>query len=169
MESIRKRRNVYALLFSASFCLAVCLAIFMLETVFVFGAVSLISFLLFLRESRRFYDAMLIWENRIIAVPSALISMPGREMKKDAEETVVSTFGILIGKDIYRWGFDGVHGARLHTAEIDREWMHLTFGDATQTMQVDLLHGMSQKQEVFDSVQKLLYETGVQASITGWQ
>lgn len=169
MKLIRKRRNGYALLFAASICLAVWLgATFMLEVVFSFGAISLISLLLLVRQSRLLYDATLIWDNRILAVPSALISMPGRQMKKDTEETVVSTFGILIGSEIYRWGLYGVHGVRLHTAHIDQERMYLTFGDAAQTMRVELLHGMTQKQAVLDAAQKLLRETGVTADITGW-
>jgi predicted small integral membrane protein len=169
MKLIRKRRNGYALLFAASICLAVWLGVTsMLEVVFAFGAISLISLLLLVRQSRLLYDATLIWDNRILAVPSALISMPGRQMKKDTEETVVSTFGILIGSEIYRWGLDGVHGVRLHTAHIDQERMYLTFGDAAQTMQVELLHGMTQKQAVLDAAQKLLRETGVTADITGW-
>ena len=169
MKLIRKRRNRYALLFAASICLAVWLgATFMLEAIFAFGVISAISLLLLVRENRLLYDATLIWDNRILAVPSALISMPGRQMKKDTEETVVSTFGILIGSEIYRWGLDGVHGVRLHTAHIDQERMYLTFGDAAQTMRVDLLHGMTQKQAVLDAAQKLLRETGVTADITGW-
>ncbi|MGI6327981.1 MAG: hypothetical protein ACOX1I_03340 [Dethiobacteria bacterium] len=169
MKLIRKRRNGYALLFAASICLAVWLgATFMLEVVFAFGAISLISLLLLVRQSRLLYDATLIWDNRILAVPSALISMPGRQMKKDTEETVVSTFGILIGSEIYRWGLDGVHGVRLHTAHIDQERMYLTFGDAAQTMRVELLHGMTQKQALLDAAQKLVHETGVMADITGW-
>ena len=115
MKLIRKRRNGYALLFAASICLAVWLGVTsMLEVVFAFGAISLISLLLLMRQSRLLYDATLIWDNRILAVPSALISMPGRQMKKDTEETVVSTFGILIGSEIYRWGLDGVHLSLIH-------------------------------------------------------
>ncbi|NLW00847.1 MAG: hypothetical protein GX041_06565 [Clostridiales bacterium] len=169
MKLIRKRRNEYALLFAASICLAVWLGMaFMLEAVFVFGAISLISFLLLMRENRRLYEAKLIYDNRIIAVPSALISIPGGKVKKDTEETIVSTFGILIGSEIYRWGLDGIHGVRLHTAHIDQEWMYLTFGDAVQTIQIELLHGMTQKQTVLNSAQKLLHETGVRAEIIGW-
>ncbi|MEL7568276.1 MAG: hypothetical protein AAGU27_25845 [Dehalobacterium sp.] len=169
MKLIRKRRNGYALLFAASICLAVWFGVTsMLEVVFAFGAIGLISLVLLVRQSRLLYDATLIWDNRILAVSSALISMPGRQIKKDIEETVVSTFGILIGSEIYRWGLDGVHGVRLHTAHIDQERMYLTFGDAAQTMRVDLLHGMTQKQAVLDAAQKLLRETGVTADIIGW-
>jgi hypothetical protein len=169
MKSIRKRRNGYALSFAASICLAVLLgATSVLEAVFAFGAISLISLLLLVRQSHLLNDATLIWDNRILAVPSALISMPDRQIKNDNEETVVSTFGILINSEIYRWGLDGVHGVRLLTAQIDTERMYLTFGDAAQTMRVDLLHGITQKQAVLDAAQKLLRETGVTADITGW-
>jgi len=169
MKSIRKRRNGYALLFVAGICLAVWLGMaFMLEAVFVFGAISLIFLLLLVRESRRLYDATLIWDNRILAVPSALISTEGSLRQADTVETVVSTFGMLIGSRIYRWGLDGVHGVRLSAVLIDQERIVLTFGDAAQIMQVELPHGMTQKQAVQDAAQKLLRETGVRAEIIGW-
>lgn len=169
MKLIRKRHNEYVLLFTASICLAVWLgATFMLEAVFAFGAISLIFLLLLVRESRRLYDATLIWDNRILAVPSALISTEGSLRKADTVETVVSTFGMLIGSRIYRWGLDGVHGVRLSAVQIDKERMYLTFGDKDQTMRVELLHGMTQKQAVLDAAQKLLRETGVTAVVNGW-
>ena len=169
MKSICKRRNGYVLLFAASICLAVWSGMaFSLEAALTFGAISLISLLLLLRQSRLLYDATLIWDNRILAVPSALISMPSRQMKKDTGETEVSTFGILIGSDIYRWGLDGVHGVRLHASHIDQERLYLTFGDKDQTMRVELLHGMTQKQAVLGAAQKLLRETGVTAVVNGW-
>jgi hypothetical protein len=169
MKSIRKRRNGYAILLAAGICLAVWLGMaFMLEAAFIFGAISFISLLLLLGESRCLHDATLIWDNRIIVVPFALISIPNRQIKKDVEETVVSTFGILMGSEIYRWGLDGIDGVRLHTVHIDQERMYLTFGDAVQTMRVELLHGMTGRQAVLEAAEKLLYETGVTADITGW-
>ena len=169
MKLIRKRRNEYALLFAASVCLALWLGeTFMLEAVFVFGAISLIFLLLLLRQSRLIYDATLIWDNRILAVPSALISTEGSLRQAYTEETVISTFGILIGSEIYRWGLDGVHGVRLSSVQIDKERMYLTFGDKDQTMRVELLHGMTQKQAVLGAAQKLLRETGVTAVVNGW-
>ena len=169
MKSIRKRLNGYALLFVAGICLAVWLGMaFMLEAVFVFGAISLIFLLLLLRQGRRLYDATLIWDNRILAVPSALISTEGSLRKADTVETVVSTFGMLIGSRIYRWGLDGVHGVRLHAAQIDKERMYLIFGDKNQTMRVELLHGMLHKQTVVEATQKMLHETGVTAVVNGW-
>jgi len=169
MKSIRKRRNGYVLLFAASICLAVWLgATFMLEAVFAFGAISLISLVLFVRQSRLLYVAMLIWDNRILTVSSALISSTGCTGQNHTEETVVSTFGILIGTKIYRWGLDGVHGVRLSNIEIDRQRMILIFGDATRSMRIELLHGITDQTEILEVKRKFWHETGVSASINGW-
>ena len=61
-----------------------------------------------------------------------------------------------------------MHGVRLRTAHIDREWMSLTFGDASRTLRVELLHDMTRKEAVLEAAQKLLHETGVTAGISGW-
>ena len=169
MKLIRKRRNGYALLFIASISLAVWFGVaFILEVVFPIGAISLVFLLLLVRQSRLLHDATLIWDNRILAVSSSLISTEGSLRQAYTEETVVSTFGMLIGSEIYRWGLDGVHGVQLHTAHIDQERMYLTFGDKDQTMRVELQHGMLHKHTVVEATQKLWHETGVTADITGW-
>lgn len=169
MKLIRKRRNGFVIMFLANFCFAMLLSfVYKEEMVFLFGTISLISLLFLVRQNRLFYDASLIWENRILVVPSIAPNLSGRQIQKDTEETVVSTFGILLGKQIYRWGLDGIHGIRLQTTLIDKEGIYLTFGDAAQIMRLEMLHGMSQKQEVIITAQKLLYETGVQADIIGW-
>ena len=169
MKSIRKRRNGYVLLFAASICLAVWSGMtFSLEAALALGTISAISLLLLVRQSRLLYDATLIWDNRILAVPSALISTEGSLRQADTGETVVSTFGMLIGSRIYRWGLDGVHGVRLIDVQIEKERMYLTFGDKDQTMRVELLHGMLHKQTVVEATQKMLHETGVTAVVTGW-
>lgn len=173
MRSIRKRRNVYAILFAVCvFLTAGLCATSVIEevliAVLVFGVLSITSLVLLVRQSRQLYAATLIWDNRILAVPSALISMPDHLMKQGTEETVVSTFGILIGSDIYQWGLEGVNGVRLYAVEIDKERMYLTFGDKARTMRIELLHGMTQKKELTDAASKLLHETGVTVEITGW-
>lgn len=169
MKLIRKRRNGYALVFLAGICLTVWFSVQLAaEAAFAFGAISVISFIVLVRQNRLLYDAVLIWDNRILVVPSAFISITGGKGKTDTEETIVSAFGILTGSKIYRWGCDGVHGVRLNAIEVDRARMYLTFGDATQTMRVELLHGITEQQEVLEVKQKMWHETGVQAIIRGW-
>lgn len=169
IKLIRKRRNSYALVFAIAICLTVWFAVeFVVEATFAFGVISIISLIFLEKQSRLLYDLILIWDNRILAVPSAIVSTPGDRGKKDMEQIVVSTFGILIGTKIYRWGCDGVHGVRLTAIEIEQEWMYLTFGDAVQTMRVEILHGLEQRQMILDLTQKLWSETGITASINGW-
>ena len=169
MKAIRKRHTCFVLLFVASLSLAVWVGTTKTaQTAFVIGAISAVSLILLVRQNRLLQSAILIWDNRIIVVPSALITTKAGREELNSEEIVVSTFGILIGSKVYRWGTDGIHGVKLHSAFIDMEHLCLTFGDAAQTMQIELLHGIRQKESMLDAAQKLLHETGVKANITGW-
>lgn len=169
MKLVRKRRNVYAMLFIVTTYLSVWFSmVFITETIFVFGAISMAFFVLLVRQSYLLYDVALIWDNRIVVVPSALVLTKGDQQKNDMEVTVVSTFGLSIGSKIYRWGRDGVHGVRLNAVLIDKERMYLTFGDAIRTTRVELLHGITEEEVIMDVAQKLWHETGVTAKISGW-
>ena len=114
------------------------------------------------------HDANLIWDNRILVVPSVVVSISGGNEETDACETVVSTFGILIGSKIYKWGCDGVRGVRLNAIEINRTRIYLTFGDGVETIRVELLHGMVDEQAVMEVKQKLWRETGAESVVSGW-
>ena len=81
MKPILKRRNIYALSFAVSICLAVAGTKLMIEAVFVLSYQRHLSPVIDER-GRLLYDATLIWDNRILAVPSALISIPDRQIKK---------------------------------------------------------------------------------------
>jgi hypothetical protein len=169
MKAIRKQRNCYALLLAVSICLTMWFGVaFVVEAAFALGAISITSFILLVRQSRLLSAASLIWDNRILAVPSANVFTADGQGKNGKEESVVSTFGMLIGSKIYKWGCDGIHGVRLKLVEIDRERMYLTFGDGIQTMRVELLHGIVEQQKVSDVSQKLWRETGVTVTIIGW-
>ncbi|MDD2361463.1 MAG: hypothetical protein PHH84_00675 [Oscillospiraceae bacterium] len=169
IKAIRRRRNFYALFFTLSTLLTGWFGITAkTEVAFAFGTVIVIFLILLILKNRLLYDATLIWDNRILAVSSALISKTGGTGQNHTEETVVSTFGILIGTKIYRWGLNGVHGVRLVGIEIDRQRMILTFGDANQSTRIELLHGMTDQKEILGVKRKFWYETGVTADITGW-
>ncbi len=169
MKAIRKRRNGYAALFAICVFLTAWFAMkLMTEAAFIFGATSIALPMLLFRQRRLLYDASLIWDNRILTVPWAIISISGGKGKKEVEETVVSTFGIMMGSKIYKWGCDGVRGVRLRVIKIDRVRIYLTFGDEEETMRVEMLHGMVDKQEVMDVKQRLWRETGVKSVVSGW-
>lgn len=169
MKSIRKRRNCYALFFIVNICLVVWFGTeFIVGGIFFFGTTGITSLILLARQSYLLYDAGLICDNCILTVPTAFITTETSKEKSNVEETVVSTFGILIGSKIHKWGTDGVNGVRLHAIKIDRMRIYLTFGNVVETMQLELLHGMDSKQEVLEVREKLWRETGVTAMINGW-
>lgn len=138
------------------------------EAAITLGAVSIAFLILLIRKIRLLYDATLIWDNRILAVPSALISATSGTGQSHTEETVVSTFGILIGTKIYRWGIAGVYGVRLSSIAMDRQRMLLIFGDATRSMQIELLHGITDQTKILEVQRRFWHETGVSDSIHGW-
>lgn len=168
MREFRKRRDCYAVFFVIGIFLTVIFAInFMIVPAFILGMGSFIIFIILVRQYLLLRDATLIWDNPILKVPSSIITKSeGR--KWEAGETIVSTFGILMGKKIYKWGSEGVHGVRLKSIVIDRERIYLTFGDPKKTICVEMLHGMADEQTVLDVQKRLLYETGVSAIISGW-
>lgn len=169
VKVIRKQRNFYTLFLALSSFPAVWLGVIAkTEAAIAIGAISVVFLILLIKKSHLLYDATLIWDNRILAVSSALISTTGGTGQSHTEEIVVSTFGILIGTKIYRWGLNGVHGVRLSNIEIDRQRMILIFGDATRSMRIELLHGITDQTEILEVKRKFWHETGVFASINGW-
>lgn len=169
MKLIRKKRNLYALLFLICISTTVLLSrTGIVEVIFLVAVISIISFLLLAKQNRLLHDAMLIRDNLILSVPFDTVSDSSNKLNSNCEETVISTFGILIGCEIYQWGLDGMDGTRLLSAQIDHEKIYLNFGDEAESMRVELLHGMHQKQEVDETVQKLWRETGVQAILCDW-
>jgi hypothetical protein len=177
MNVIQKQRKLYAvllivfvLLFITSLCLTFWFNILLMaEVAVIFGLLDVILIFFLVRVGYFIHDANLIWENCILAVPSAVILISGSKEKREVEEVVVSTFGLLIGRKIYKWGCDGVYGVRLSAVEIDRTRMHLTFGDENKNILAVLLHGMVDKETVMDVKHRLWSETGVMAEIHGWQ
>ncbi|MDD2397390.1 MAG: hypothetical protein PHE31_05290, partial [Tissierellia bacterium] len=66
------------------------------------------------------------------------------------------------------WGYHGAYGVKLKNIEIDRERVYLTFGDTSETLRAELLHGITIKQEVVDIKQKFWRETGIDIVVNGW-
>ena len=169
MQAIRKKRNVYASLFALCALLIPCFVVEqMWETVFILSVAGAAALILLIRQSRMVYNARLICGNSILTVPSAVLSdLEGTE-EKTMDETIVSTFGALVGDKVYKWGCDGLNGSRLKNIEMDRERISLTFGSEAQTLKLELLHGLDKAEKVFQVKQNLLRETGVEAVINGW-
>jgi hypothetical protein len=169
IKAMRRIRNIYGLFLSSYTLPAAWLGVrAKAEVAIAIGIVCITFLVLLVKQSRLLYDATLIWDNRILYVVPAVLPAAGNASENHAEVTVISTFGILIGTEIYRWGLDGVHGVCLNAIEIDRQRIILTFGDATRRMRIELLHGMNEQALILEINQKFWHETGVSASISGW-
>lgn len=154
MNAIKKRRAVSAaLLVSCIFITILFAAAQTVEMVIVFSFADIALFIFLYRQNKLFHDASLICNNEILCA---------------SNETVISTFGLLIGRKVYQWGCDGVKGTRLKQVKLDKERIWMIFGTEEETKCIELQHGIMDKQDVIDTAQKILYETGVTATITDW-
>lgn len=169
MKAIRKWRDISAVLFVVCILFtALFAATQTLELAIVFCIADVAIFIFLYSRNQLFQDATLICNNQILCVPSAVITAENCTDKIMLNETVVSTFGLLIGSKVYKWGCGGISGSRLKQIKLDKERIWLTFGTDDETRCIELLHGMTNKQSIVEITQKLRHETGVTAKIIDW-
>ncbi|MEA5059081.1 hypothetical protein SDC9_192039 [bioreactor metagenome] len=157
MKAIKTRRDKLICLFMAGIFVAAWFALVNeAKVAFGIGLTSMVLLPWLLLENRRLRAARLIWENRILTVAG----------EKGATETVVSTFGALVGSRVYKWGWGGV---ALLTVELDKERICLAYGEGEKISRLELAHGISNIQLAMEVKQKFWYETGVSAVLHGWQ
>lgn len=169
MKAIRRRRNLYAALSAAAMLLTVLFLVAQqVEIAMACGGLTAVALIMLYRQSRLMAAAMLICDSKILTVPSCVVISENRQRRKQTEETIVSTFGLLLGNKVYRWGCEGVNGVRLTEVQIDKAHICLSFGADGEMMRVELLHGLTDRQSVMEIAQKIWHETGVRASIVGY-
>jgi len=169
VKSIKNRRNIYAALSAAVILLTVLLLITQkTEAAITCGGLTAVALIMLYRQSRLLGAAMVIYDSRILTVPSSVVISENRSNQTQAEETVVSTFGLLLGNEVYQWGCEGVYGVRLREVRIDKEHICLSFGADGEMLRVKLLHGLTDRQSVMEITQKIWHETRVQAEISDW-
>lgn len=169
MKAILKKRNGCAMLFVVSCFLTGWFAVkLMVEATLIFGMISAALLVLLIRKNILLSYANLIRDNCILSIPSAIISTSSGSRSEEAEEIVVSTFGILTGSTVYKWGTSGVNGVRLRTIEVNPSRIFFYFGDEEKNIQVELLHGMVDLEEVVEMKEKFWRETGVKSVVKGW-
>lgn len=166
MKAIRNRRSVYAALCAVGvLLLALFIALYMTTPALICGGLCVIPMILLYRQSRLLSAATLICDNRILTVPSYVVTAGKKPSQRRTEETVISTFGLLLGSKVYRWGCEGVYGVRLQAVRLDREQISLCFGDDDETVSVEMSHGMTDKESIAEVRQKLWHETGIRARV----
>lgn len=169
MKAIKDRRNIYVVISVTAILLTVLFIVIQKPAmVIACGSASAVVLLLLYRQSRLLNAAMVIYDSRILTVPSSVITSETRPKQTQAEETIVSTFGLLLGNRVYQWGCEGVYGVRLREVQIDKEHICLSFGNDGKMLRVKLLHGLSDRQSVMEIAERIWHETRIQAEIRGW-
>lgn len=166
MKAIKYRRNLYAALSLAVMLLTVLLILTQkIEAAIACGGLTAAALILMYRQGRLLDAAMVIYDSRILTVPFSVVTYVNRPNQIQAEEIIVSTFGLLLGNKAYRWGCEGVNGVRLREVLIDKSHICLSFGADGEMLHVRLLHGLADRQSVIETAQKIWHETGVRAEI----
>mgnify|MGYP000897930391 CR=1 FL=1 len=169
MKAIKKVWNIYAVLSAISILLTVLfVSIQKSLPAIVCAASGAMSIFLLYRQNSLLNSVCLICDNRILTVPSSIITKDNCTSEKIMEKTVLSTFGLLLGNKVYQWGCEGIRGIRLQNVRMDREHIYLTFGVDDKKISVELLHGMADRQSVMEFKQRIWYETGVQTEVNDW-
>ena len=169
MKAIKNRRNLYAALSVATILLPeLLLKAQKMEAAIACGGLIAVALILLYRQSRLLVAAMVIYDSQILTVPSSIVISENHPDQKQAEETIVSTFGLLLGNKVYRWGCDGVYGVRLREVQIDKEHICLSFGADGEMLRDELLHGLTDRQNVMEITEKIWHETRVRAEIGDW-
>ena len=169
MKAIKNRRNLYAALSVAVILLTGLFLITQkMEAAIACGALTAVALILLYRQSRLLISAIVIYDSRILTVPSYVVTSENQPERRQTEETIVSTFGLLLGNKVYRWGCDGVYGVRLREVQIDKEHICLSFGADGEMLRVELLHGLTDRQNVMEITEKIWHETRVRAEIGDW-
>jgi len=123
--------------------------------------VLLFTFLV--RDYRSYQAARLIVENKIMQILIATIE-EGIQTGQDGTspirriEVVISCFGILLDSRVIKFN---VNKICLHNVEIGRESISFTYGKAQWTRRICILHGVIDRQELQDYIDRFRYETGV--------
>lgn len=169
MKAIKDRRNIYVVISVTAILLTVLFIVIQKPAmVIACGSVSAVVLLLLYWQSRLLNAAMVIYDSRILTVPSCVVTSETRPKQTQAEETIVSTFGLLLGNHVYQWGCEGVYGVRLREVQISKEHICLSFGDDDKILRVELLHGLCDRKSVMEIAQKIWRETRVRAEIRNW-
>ena len=168
MKTIKKWRDISIVLLITCIPFTVLFVVMRAWGLIIMICIADIAIIMFLyRRKRLFHDASLIYNNQILNVPLAIISKGKCTDSRILNEIVISSFGLLIGSKVYKWGCDGIEGTRLKKVGIDQERIWLTFGTEEGTRCIEVLHGMTDEQRIIETAQRLRHETGVTATITG--
>jgi hypothetical protein len=170
LKAIRQRKNAFAVLTGIGIILsALILAcssripeipVRLLLAVSIPASVWLAVF--WVREYRRLQAAMLIIENQILHIYTAVTSRGYNDAAKpenaETVEVFVSYFGILLDSKVIKFNQDKIF---LKTVEIGRDFISLSYGTDRWIKNIRLLRSAISDEELENIIKQFRYETGI--------
>jgi len=168
MKKLLLRKQIF--LSAALFCTAGTIATFVIrfsawEYCAVFGMMGGTLMTAFFCMARKMLIAAeVIAENTIIHIRLADLSWKTDEEKREAEKLCerfdvrISTFGILLGNRIIRWGDGSVW---LKSAEIGSDYISLHYGSQEEAHNIRLLYPKPDGGVLADIIEKFRVEAGI--------
>ena len=162
MEAIKQKLR--AIIVLTTFVLAIIFSVFILKpkiiridikiifTLLISAFISLLY--LFIWEYKKYNKVKLIIDNEILNIKAASIEGNSR----DSIEFIISCFGVLFGQNIIVFN---VHGIGLKEIKISKNTMCITYGKDNKNEKINLLHKITDRQELQRISQKFQYETGI--------
>ncbi len=170
MKELKRRRDIYLIIVLLGFILTIYSRQNHARATTIFTGLSTLIFLpLFIRQIGLIRDISIIRDNPILVVATAATRSRGNGKKEYIEEIIISTFGILLDKKIYKWGSGGVHGILLKSIDIDSRRIKLVFGRDSRNTEIEIIHDLESRERAISIGESLWKETGVMANIHGWE
>jgi len=120
---------------------------------------------LYLFTRKKLVLTEIIIDNTIIHIQPAVILGASDEDKAEAEKLCekfgvrISTFGILLGNKIIKWGVG--NDDQLKAAEIGKDYISIDYGTIVEVQNIRLLYSRPDGDELADIVKKFQHETGI--------
>jgi len=123
-----------------------------------------LAFAFFYSTHKKMNVMAIIVDNTIIHIKPAVISGQTVEAKEEEEKlrenfgVRISTFGILLGNKIIKWGGGD---ERLKAAEIGKDYISIDYGTRENTQNIRLLYSRPGEDELAEIIEKFRHETGI--------
>ena len=125
--------------------------------------IPLLLFTLFILEYRKYKDAMLILDNEIIKIKVAKIehkTSQNNDSFSTAEDmdASISCFGVLLDSKVIKFNQDKII---LNSVVIQRDSISFVYGSKGVSERLTILHGVMDKEQIQNIVDRFRYETGI--------
>lgn len=168
MSNVRKNLNLIGLLF---------ITIMSISTIFFYlemralGLLFLVAelpvLLLFIRYLKLQSSINLILDNKIFQLSIVKVYREGPDREEFLDTIVFSTFGLLICNKVYSWGNRKKGENRLEAVGIYKDFIKITFTEKNKKIQVKILYGFQDQDEMGRMSQRILKETGIKVEVEG--